>query len=300
MRFIAPRKRFLLLFTLALATLLTLIACNAAPAGQVDAQGRIIDQAKVESIAVTVSGETPPFDIVVTANGALPDACTQPGDAQISRLDDHFLITLNTQRPANERCKKTSQPFTKTVSLDGLGLPKGDYAVSVNGVTGTFTLAQDNVPPTPTPTPTPIPPVLLPAIEAPTPTATPQGHSRQDAKSCTNRVTFIADVTIPDNAQMAANVKLTKTWRLKNTGTCTWSAEYALVFAGGNQMKAPDSQMLGVSVRPGKTVDISLDLTAPGQAGAYTSEWLLQTPAGEKFGLGDDGKTPFWLKIRVP
>ena len=43
-----------------------------------------------------------------------------------------------------------------------------------------------------------------------------------------------------------------------------------------------------------------MDLIAPTTKGVYTSEWLLQTPEGEKFGLGEDGQTPFWLKIRVP
>jgi hypothetical protein len=107
-------------------------------------------------------------------------------------------------------------------------------------------------------------------------------------------------VTAPDNAKIAPNARFTKTWRLQNAGTCTWTESYALVFAQGEQMGGPDRQPLGKSVKPGVKIDVSVELIAPATKGAYTSEWLLQAPDGEKFGLGNAGKTPFWVKIRVP
>ena len=297
--------RFSLQLLLIASLLIILAACSAAPQGPVDAQGNIVEQAQVESVSVAVSGETPPYEIVVEVRGTLPDACTQPGNEVISRQDDRFLVELTTLRPAKERCKKEPKPFVKNISLNGLGLVKGEYEALVNGVGSSFVLAQDNVPPTPTPTPTPIPPVLLPAIDPPTPTpgVAPQETSvaaEDGSGPCTNRIKFIEDVTVPDKMKIDPNARFTKTWRLQNAGTCTWTDDYALVFARGEQMGGPDRQPLGMTVKPGKTVDISVDLIAPAVKGVYTSEWLLQTPAGEKFGLGKDGATPFWLKIRVP
>lgn len=304
MRFNVSPKRVSILLLLTIGLLL-LAACSAAPRGPVDAQGNIIDQAQIDTVTVVISGETPPYDIAVEISGTLPDACTQPGNAVVSRQDNHFQVALTTLRPAKERCKKEPRPFTKTVPLNSLGLVKGNYIVAVNGVESSFALAQDNVPPTPTPTPTPVPPVLLPAIEPPTPTpgAAPQetpAPAEEENGPCTNRIKFIEDVTVPDNTKIKPNARFTKTWRLKNAGTCTWTEDYLLVFAGGEQVGGPESQPLGQNVKPGQTTDISVTLTAPALRGDYASQWLLQTPDGAKFGLGKNGKTPFWLKIRVP
>ncbi len=300
-----PPKRFFILSAILSGLLMLLAACNPAPKGPMDDQGNIIGQAEIQSVAVRISGESPPYDILVEVKGTLPDACTSVGKATVSRQDDHFQVEVATLRPAKERCKKEPQSFTKTIPLNGLGLPAGDYAVLVNGIQSSFALAQDNAPPTPTPTATPLPPVLLPAIEPPTATPEPTpavtpAPAEAENNACIYRVIFVKDVTVPDNARINPGARFTKTWRLKNGGSCVWPEDVALVFAGGEQMNGPDSQPLGATVKPGKSVDVSVELVAPAAKGAYTSEWLLQTPAGERFGLGGDGKTPFWVKIRVP
>ena len=307
MRFNLPRKRIIILPILFLTVLLALTACNNAPAGPTDEQGNIIGQATVEAVTVKVSGDSPPYDIAVEVNGSVPDDCTRPGKATVKRAGDGFQVELITLRPAQEKCKQESKSFTQTIPLkEALGLTAGDYTVLVNGVAGNFTLDQDNVPPTPTPTPTPLPPVLQPAIEPPTATpettaeATPGTGGEATSEPCTNRIKFIKDVTIPDNAKVDPGARFTKIWKLKNVGTCTWTEDYQLVFAKGEQMKGPDSQPLGAIVKPNKTVEVSVELTAPLKKGKYTSEWLLQSPGGEKFGLGKEGKTPFWVKINVP
>jgi len=42
------------------------------------------------------------------------------------------------------------------------------------------------------------------------------------SQACTDSAKFVLDVTIPDNSVISSNTAFTKTWRLKNTGTCTW------------------------------------------------------------------------------
>ncbi len=298
-----PRNRLLLalaILTLLLIVPLLLSACHAQPEGPTDAQGNLVGQAQVASVSVRLQGDTPPFDIIAEVNGTLPDACTQLGEASVSQQDGRFEIELSTQRPSQERCPKTPQNFSKTIPLEGAGLPAGHYAVVANGVESGFALGVDNIPPTPTPTPTPLPPVLLPAIEPPTATPTPTPTPHPIQTNCTNRIQFVKDVTVPDNKQIKAGAPFIKTWRLKNVGTCTWTPEYALVFAGGEQMGGPDQQPLGVSVKPGKTIDLSVSLTAPLKKGKYSGKWFLQTPDGSKFGLGKHGKIAFWVKIVVP
>ena len=47
---------------------------------------------------------------------------------------------------------------------------------------------------------------------------------------------FVKDVTIPDGTQLSAGEVFTKTWRLQNRGTCTWTPDYMLVYTSGDQM----------------------------------------------------------------
>ena len=109
---------------------------------------------------------------------------------------------------------------------------------------------------------------------------------------------FISDVSIPDGTVMPAGTQFTKTWRLRNNGTCTWSADYDVVFVSGDAMSAPASQKLGVSVSPGASVDISVVMKAPAQGGEYRGNWQLRNAAGVLFGTGEKD-LPFYVDVKV-
>jgi hypothetical protein len=99
--------------------------------------------------------------------------------------------------------------------------------------------------------------------------------------------------TIPDGTKFNAGESFTKSWRLKNTGTCTWNSNYKLVFVDGNQMSGPNSVKLNGYVKPGESVDILVDLKAPSKPGTYTGYWRLQAEDGNKF-------AQVFVKITVP
>jgi hypothetical protein len=84
----------------------------------------------------------------------------------------------------------------------------------------------------------------------------------------------------------------TKTWRLKNTGTCSWTPAYAVVFFSGEAMSGPAVQALTANVNPGQTVDLSVNLKAPATEGTYTGYWKLRNAAGVTF-------TQFYVAIKV-
>ena len=46
-----------------------------------------------------------------------------------------------------------------------------------------------------------------------------------------DQVTFIRDVSIPDGTFLLPGTAFTKTWELKNSGSCAWNSMYTLVFA---------------------------------------------------------------------
>jgi hypothetical protein len=107
------------------------------------------------------------------------------------------------------------------------------------------------------------------------------------------------DVTIPDDTVMQPGQSFTKTWRLVNNGTCKWTRLYAVVFFSGNPMGAQQTQYLNAEVLPGQSIDVSVEFIAPFESGTYQSNWMLQSQAGELFGLGPNGDAPFWVRIQV-
>ncbi len=108
------------------------------------------------------------------------------------------------------------------------------------------------------------------------------------------------DVTIPDDTTMQPGQQFTKTWRLVNAGSCAWTREYALVWFSGDTLGSRREELLRSEVRPGETVELSVDMTAPEQGGVYQSNWKLRNPAGGLFGIGPGGNAPFWVRIQVP
>lgn len=110
---------------------------------------------------------------------------------------------------------------------------------------------------------------------------------------------YVADVTVPDGTNFSAGAAFTKTWRLKNIGSCTWTTGYSLVFSSGEKMGGPDAVPLPTTVAPGQTVDISVNLTAPSAGGSYRGFWMLKNASGATFGIGTTASNSFWVDIKV-
>jgi hypothetical protein len=116
--------------------------------------------------------------------------------------------------------------------------------------------------------------------------------------SC-DKAQFISDVTIPDGTVLAPGAAFTKTWRLKNVGSCAWSTSYQLVFSSGEQMGAASSATFPQNVPVGQTVDISINMTAPMAAGSYRGYWMFKNANGALFGIGTLANKPWWVDIKV-
>ena len=110
---------------------------------------------------------------------------------------------------------------------------------------------------------------------------------------------FVGDITVPDGTSFAPGTAFTKTWRLRNIGTCTWTTSYALVFVSGSQMGAPSVVNLTSSVAPNGTIDISVNMTAPAVNGHYRGNWQLRNASGVLFGIGTYANSSFWVDINV-
>jgi hypothetical protein len=98
---------------------------------------------------------------------------------------------------------------------------------------------------------------------------------------------------------MQPGQSFTKTWRLQNAGSCTWTKSYTIALFSGDAMGATTSVPLPAEVPPGQTVDISIDMVAPLAAATYQGNWKLRNAASTWFGIGPNGGSPFWVRIVV-
>ncbi|MCX7608514.1 MAG: NBR1-Ig-like domain-containing protein [Anaerolineales bacterium] len=101
--------------------------------------------------------------------------------------------------------------------------------------------------------------------------------------ACTEHLTFLDDLTIPDYTSVAPGATLDKQWLVKNSGDCPWGPGYTLRFVGGSLLGAAERYAL-YPARPGAQATIRIVFKAPSQAGEYVSIWQAFTPDGRPFG----------------
>jgi hypothetical protein len=155
-------------------------------------------------------------------------------------------------------------PFALFACTGGLALPQPPNA----------TTAPPYMPPSPViPSETPIPP----------PTSDPAERATITPPTCTNQLTFIEDLTIPDGSVVPPGEILDKRWLVENTGSCNWDENYSLRLIAGSDLGSPPELTL-YPARSGTRADIRILFTAPAQAGSYRSAWQAYGPEDEPFG----------------
>ncbi len=157
-----------------------------------------------------------------------------------------------------------------------------------------------------TPTPTagltaPPQPTDQPAEEVPVTAETRAADPQPVAaapRDCSDLAAFYGDVTIPDNTSFQQNTPFVKTWAIRNEGTCTWDANYSLIFAGGDPMSGPLDTPLP-ETRPGEIMEVSINLVSPAQGGLYTGYYEFSNSEGGRFGVNSGGVDKIWVTISV-
>lgn len=158
----------------------------------------------------------------------------------------------------------------------------------------------------PEPMDTELPPVPTqeapdPATEVPTAdfSNTPEAVATPtNADKPCDLAAFVGE-TLPDGSQLYPGTMFTKTWTLRNEGSCTWTSDYAVVFTSGDSMSAPAATQLSKSeVKPGESVEVSVPLIAPGYGGKFRADFKLRNAAGVLFAFKNPDQT-FWVDIEV-
>jgi hypothetical protein len=98
-----------------------------------------------------------------------------------------------------------------------------------------------------------------------------------------NGLAYVSDVTIPDNTPMTPGQTFTKTWKVRNSGTCAWEAGFKFAFTTGDAMGGT-TYVLPQNVPAGTQIDISIAMTAPSKTGSIKGSWRMSTATGQFFG----------------
>ncbi len=181
----------------------------------------------------------------------------------------------------------TTPPPTPTID------PAQLYLSAIQTVVAGVTMTAAAFSPTPEPTatftplPSPTPTVGTPVIPIEfSPTPVPCNAISFDPAT--------VDVNYPDGSIVTPGQEFTKTWRIKNVGSCTWGTGYGLVYAGYADRMNGVPQPLPKAVLPNEEVLVSVLFRAPTKAGEYLSAWRMSAPIGGAFGK------PLFVKIVVP
>jgi hypothetical protein len=167
-----------------------------------------------------------------------------------------------------------------------------------------FSLSACSAKSTPTPfrPPTVEPPLIEPTliiqptkqvlVVQPTSMPTITAFPTVNLQHCTNDLSFLSDVTVPDNSFITSGASVDKQWLVENSGTCNWDSSYRLKHLGGAELGAPKEVML-YPARAGTQATIQIIFTAPFTDGVYESAWQAYDSNGNPFG------DPIYIRVTV-
>ncbi len=164
----------------------------------------------------------------------------------------------------------STEPTATPVDINALQTSVVQTVIA--GVTQTVSAVPPTLEPTLTATITP----TSGPTETPTITATPTGI-------ICDAMEFVSDSSVPDGTQMTPGQQFVKTWKIKNTGTCTWTQGYNLIFAYGSKLGGQTTALTG-DVQPDAETEVSINLTAPNSPDTYSGYWRLTNNNGSPFG----------------
>jgi len=107
-------------------------------------------------------------------------------------------------------------------------------------------------------------------------------NSNSASNVCHN-ASYLRDMNVPDDVEIAPGETFVKTWKFLNTGSCPWRRKFSMTFRRGDVMGGYDTEIEKV-IDPGGALKISVTLTAPEKDGTYTGYWMLADAGGNAFG----------------
>ncbi|XP_068610388.1 NBR1 autophagy cargo receptor a [Brachionichthys hirsutus] len=117
-------------------------------------------------------------------------------------------------------------------------------------------------------------------IPAPVPdpqASSPEGPGLSHTSLVPTMAALFLDENLPDGTRLEPDTKFIKYWKMRNSGTISWTSETKLAFMWGNLgLASGERREVPVpSLLPGQVGVVSVAFVAPVMEGTYTSHWRL-------------------------
>lgn len=176
-------------------------------------------------------------------------------------------------------CGKTS---ASTPTLDANAVYT-QAAITVAAKLTQTAASQPTATATPTPEPTSTQMEVTPTLSTPLATTQAPLPTNTVKPTLPDQALWISQ-SPTDGTEFTPNQSFTMTWRIKNTGSSTWTTQYQFRFyaGSGGRMNASDI-VLPKEVKSDNEIDIVLQMRAPALPGDYNSIWVLTNSEGTNF-----------------
>jgi hypothetical protein len=205
--------------------------------------------------------------IVVLLLVVFASACTGQDTPQPTIDPGH----VETQVAGQVAAQLTEIALSQPSATQGLEIPSS--TPTLDQPTELPTLAATTAPVESTPTEIPASPTalsptntVLPATQVPKPTATSVPFACQLVKQT------------PENGKIfKPNDNFDAVWTVKNVGTAVWTdTDVDYRYKSGDKIHEHEIYDLQKNTKPGESIDLIVDMTAPDKEGKYKTTWVLQ------------------------
>jgi len=102
--------------------------------------------------------------------------------------------------------------------------------------------------------------------------------------ACTASLKYLQDLNYPDGSLVSPGQSIEKQWSVENNGTCDWDSRYRLKLIDGFPPLGAAGELALYPAGAGFQATLTIDFTAPVDAGTYRTSWQAVDPQGSPFG----------------
>lgn len=207
------------------------------------------------------------------------------GELRFPRRGDRTVRKAERQRLKAERRQLRAEvkEIKKKLRLEKRGLQWSGPSTSGRANLTHMASASTQVPALPPPAASETASGPAPAqgpVPAPVPdpqASSPEGPGVSHTSLVPTMAALFLDENLPDGTRLEPDTKFIKYWKMRNSGTISWTSETKLVFMWGNLGLASEErrEVPVPLLLPGQVGVVSVAFVAPVMEGTYTSHWRL-------------------------
>ncbi|KAM4524772.1 NBR1 autophagy cargo receptor a isoform 1-T1 [Odontesthes bonariensis] len=207
------------------------------------------------------------------------------GELRFPRRGDRTVRKAERQRLKAERRQLRAEvkEIKKKLRLEKRGLQWSGPSTSGRANLTSMASASTQVPALPPPAASETasgPATVHGPIPAPVPdpqASSPEGPGVSHTSLVPTMAALFLDENLPDGTRLEPGTKFIKYWKMRNSGTISWTSETKLVFMWGNLGLASEErrEVPVPLLLPGQVGVVSVAFVAPVMEGTYTSHWRL-------------------------